>query len=443
MDAEFDFDKEAYNERIRSYVNDNEFDKVAEAIRPYIRVKLYEDSFADEILAVRPVTENDLQVDTETDSFYVLSDVEQGTEQATVANFRDRPYERYLYGKRFEIPLGKHQTPIVRKNREELMAYDYDLLADAADKDVYELGIQRDVKLLTILNECVRLSGKTKDVTDDSIEGSVQVQKDHINDLSTLLESGTRTGMPAEDQLKATRMLINEDTRKDFGLLDLDQLGDNLTGEVFTDGFTREQVQGLQFMSSIKKRLLTEHERVALVAFEGGNGAVETVSVEGESFEIDNATDAADAAEQLVAAIQNTTVADNKPGIVEEVDGEPVRQVRAELHGTDTVRLSRTPENDLEDRKFASESISADFTNFGGGTSQSRGYDRFDVLWAFPDQEFMGEIVRLSGRDVESEVWKTKGENEVNRRSWEYFGLGIGNLEGVAKYRIQRERHLG
>ncbi|MCS4157676.1 hypothetical protein [Salinibacter ruber] len=443
MDAEFDFDKKAYNERIRSFVDDGEFDKVGEAIRPYIRVKLYEDSFADQILAVRPVTENDLQVDTETDSYYVLTDVEQGTEQATVANFRDRPYERYLYGNRFEIPLGEHQTPIVQKNKEELMAYDYDLLADAADKDVYELGIQRDVKLLTILNECVRISGKTTDVTDDAQEGAVQIQKDHINDLSTLLESGTRTGMPAEDQLKATRMLINEDTRKDFGKLDLNQLGDNLTGEVFTDGFTREQVQGLEFMSSIKKRLLTEHERVTLVSFEAGNGSVdEDIMVEGEAITV-NAASAAEAAQQLAEGIQSLTPLDGAPGIVEEVDGAVKRHVRAELFDDTTVRISRAPDNNLDDREFASHQITVDLSNFGGGTAQTKGYDRFDVMWAFPDEEFMGEIVRLSGKDVESEVWKTKGENEINRRSWEYFGLGIGNTEGVAKYRMQRARHLG
>jgi hypothetical protein len=441
---DFDFEKEAFNEKVRTFLGDDQYEKVAEAIRPYIRLRLYEDSFADEFLAVRPVSESELIRDTETDSFYVLSDVEQPTEQATVANFRDRPYERYLYGQRYEIPLGKHQTSIVRKNKEELMAYDYDLLSDAADKDVYELGVQRDVKFLKVLNECVRLSGKEHiDVTDNNQEGAVQIQKDHVNRLSTVLESGGRTGMPDENQLKTTQMLLNEDTKKDFGLLDLDQLGDDLTGEVFTDGFTRQQVQGVEYVSSIKKRLLTEHERSALITFNGGNAAVETVTVEGESFDIDNAADAADAAEQLATAIQTTTPSDNKPGIVESVDGSPLRHVTAELHDSDTVRIAVTPPNNLDNRVFKSDSVTFDMSNFSGGTTATKGYDRYDVIWAFPDSEFIGEIIRLSGRDVESEVWKTRGENEVNRRSWEYFGLGVGNLAGIAKLRMQRERHLG
>jgi hypothetical protein len=443
-DENFDFEKEALNEKVRTFLGDDDYEKVAEAIRPYIRLRLYEDSFADEFLAVRPVSESELIRDTETDSFYVLSDVEQPTEQATVANFRDRPYERYLYGQRYEIPLGKHQTKIVRKNKDELMAYDYDLLSDAADKDVYELGVQRDVKFLKVLNECVRLSGKSHvDVTDNNQEGPVQIQKDHVNRLCTVLESGGRTGMPDEDQLKATRMLLNEDTKKDFSLLDLDQLGDDLTGEVFTDGFTRQQVQGVEYVSSIKKRLLTEHERSALINFNGGNAAVETVTVEGESFDIDNAADAADAAEQLATAIQNTTPLDSKPGIVEQIDGADMRYISAELHDSTTVRISKRPPNNLDNRVFKSDSIQFDMSNFSGGTTSTKGYDRYDVIWAFPDAEFIGEIIRVSGRDVESEVWKTRGENEVNRRSWEYFGLGVGNVAGVGKLRMQRERHLG
>jgi hypothetical protein len=443
-EEEFSFDKEAFNEKVRTLVEEDSYDKVAAAIRPYIRVRTYEDSFADDILAVRQVTDNDLHRHTDTDSFYVEADVEQPTATATVANFRDRPYERYIGGERFRIPLGKHQTDIARKNKMELKAYDYDILADAADKDANELKRKRDLKLVSLLNDVARINNKdVVDIKDDTVSDRVQIEKQHVNNIKGILEAGTRTGEPNRDKLEASKMLINHDTRDDFGLLDLNQLGDSLTGEVFTEGFTRQQVQGVEYMSSQKREFLTEHERAVLVQFGGGNSAVETVTVEGENFDIDNASGAAGAAEQLAQAIQGTTPADGKPGIVEtDSDGNELRHVTAELYADDTVRLEKAVPNGIEDELFKSEVLATDFSSFSGGVTETRGYDRWDIMWCFPDPEFIGELVRMQGQDVESEVWKTDGENEVNRRSWEHLGFGIGNVEAVVKQRIQRERLL-
>lgn len=449
MNVDSNFDKQAYNEQLRDYIRTDQFDKVAAAIRPYIRTQIYEDSFADEILAVRQVSDAELQVDTETDSFYVVSSVEQDTAEATVANFRDRPYSRYAYGKRFEIPIGEHQTPILRKNRQELKAYDYDLLSDAADKDAHSLGVLRDFKVLEMLNECVRINDKNAaDVTDNSKEGNVQVSKQHIRDLQSTLTTTGRTGLPAEKQLEVSRMLIHEGIRKDFAMLGEAELGDNLTSEVFTEGFTRESVLGTEFISSIKRRLLTEHERAVLVDFNGGNGSTdETVGVNGEDVTV-NAGSADAAAQALVDAINGATPADGKPGIVEEVDGAPQRHITAEIHESGVARLNRTVDYSrdpaaLDEKMFRSLELPVDTGNYSGGTDISKGMDRFDVLWAMPDPEFMGEIVRPSGEDIRSEVWKTDGENEINRRSWEQFGMGIGNVNSVAKKRLQRERFLG
>lgn len=442
-EEELNFDKEAFNEKVRTLVKEDSYDKVAAAIRPYIRVRTYEDSFCDEILAVREVSDAELQRHTETDSFYVEAEVEQPTEVATVANFRDRPYERYIGGERFRIPIGKHQTPIARKNKMELKAYDYDILDDAADKDANELKRKRDLKLITIMNESVRLNNKeVTDITNDNTTDRAQVDKTHVNNLKGTLEAGTRTGEPNRDKLDASKMLINHDTRDDFGLLDINQLGDSLTGEVFVEGFTRQQVQGLEFMSSQKREFLTEHERTVLVDFGGGNGSVnENVFVEGEQFTL-NAGSASEAADQLVNKIQNTTPSDNKPAITENVDGAEKRYVFAESAGSSTVRLNKRVPNTIEDELFKSETIVTDFSNYGATVDETRGFDRYDVMWCFPDPEFIGELVRLQGEDVQSEVWKVDGENEVNRRSWEHLGFGVGNVEGVVKQRIQRARLL-
>jgi hypothetical protein len=432
-----EMNKVAFNQKVRPYIASNELDKVAAALEPYVKLRLYEDSFADRILAVRQVTEADLIPEIENDSFYVIGKVEQATEAAVVANFIDRPTERYISGKRYKIPLGKHKTPIARKQKDELMAYDYDILADAADKDVFELGILRDWKLIAAMNECIRFSGKQMDdVVGTSNSGAVQIDKIHINRLESVLNSGGRTGLPAKDELKATRLLFNDMTRRDFALLSQPTLGDELAGRVFTEGFTIDRIQGVQYISSIKHRLLTEHEYASLVTFSGATAAGHAVVVNGVSFDVE-AGSAELAAQKLADGINAST----DPAIRTTADGHALPVVRAEVEGA-TVRVITVPVADAEDRLFIGGKVAVDASGSAVASVVAEGFDRYDIVWAFPDEEFIGEIIRISGQDITTEMWKTNGEEMINRVCREWFGLGIGNYNGVAKMRLQRSRVL-
>ena len=430
--------KVAFNQKVRPYIANNELDKVAAALEPYVKLRLYEDSFADRILAVRQVTEADLIPEIENDSFYVIGKVEQATEAAVVANFIDRPTERYISGKRYKIPLGKHKTPIARKQKDELMAYDYDILADAADKDVFELGILRDWKLIAAMNECVRFSGKKMDdVVSTASSGAHQIDKIHINRLESVLNSGGRTGLPAKDELKATRLLFNDMTRRDFALLSQPTLGDELAGRVFTEGFTIDRIQGVQYISSIKHRLLTEHEYATLVTFGAATGVGEAITVNGVVLDVASAGSAELAAQKFADAI-NTS---NDPAIRTTADGHALQIVRAEVEGA-TTRVITVPVADAEERLFVGNKVAVDASAAANASVVGEGFDRYDIVWAFPDEEFIGEIIRISGQDITTEMWKTNGEEMINRVCREWFGLGIGNYNGVAKMRLQRARVL-
>ena len=433
--------KVALNQQAKPYIKNDEFQKLAGGVLdPYVKVRLYEDSFADRILAVRHVTEADLITEIKDDSFYVTGKVEQATEFAVAANFIDRPAERYISGKRYKIPLGKHKTAIARKQKDELMAYDYDILADAADKDVYELGMLRDWKLMCVLNECTRFSGK---VTPDWLLANnglnVQVDKIHVQRLENTLNSGGRNGMPLADKLKTTRLLFSDPVRSDFAMLNQPTLGDELAGRLFVEGFTVDRINGIQYTSSIKEELLTEHEFVRLVKFTAATLAGETITVNGVSIDVASAGSAVLAAQKLAAGINASTDA----AINTVVDEAPLRIIRATVEG-DTVRIASVPLPNEELRTFMGGTFAVDLTGVAGNkaTAAASGYDRYDIMWAFPDEQYLGEIIRMNGRDIETEMWKSNGEEMVNRVCREWFGLGIGNYNGVAKTRLQRARVL-
>jgi hypothetical protein len=437
--------KQATNEAIRPYIKSGELSKVAAAIEPYIQVRLYEESFADQLLPVRYVTEKEIIPELDNDSGYVIGKVEQPTAHAVVANFRDRPSERYIKGRRFRIPLGKHKTPVATKNKDELMFYDYDILGDAAQKDYNALGLLRDWKTLSVFRECTQISGKSEDIVDAAKTGPLQIDSPHINRLETLLNSGTRSGRPSMDQLKTTRVLMNDDTRREFALLQFNRVGGDLAGRLFTEGFMIERVLGIEYMSSIKKNLLTEFEPVTLVEFSGAQAAsAGTLTVNGVAFTLPASTSQENSASVLAGLINSSASAAIRQEIQdgEDVEAYVVQHVYAVAEGN-VLRIRAAAKPQFEDRIFAGDPLTVSLTGVTNGAVVGSGEDSFDVIWAFPDGNFMGELVRISGKDVYTEMWSTPGEEDINRVTREWFGLGIGNVNGAARLRVQRGRYNG
>lgn len=63
----------------------------------------------------------------------------------------------------------------------------------------------------------------------------------------------------------------------------------------------------------------------------------------------------------------------------------------------------------------------------------------YDVVYALPDGDFLGEVIHVNGMEIKPEVWRENGEHKISRRSSEYFAAGIGNYNGVSKIRLMRK----
>lgn len=419
------FDKVAFQNRVRPLLKEKNYEKVAAALTPYVKVRLYEQSFADQILHVRKVSEKELIAETDgnaDDSYYVVGHVEQGTAKAVSANFVSRPFERYIAGQRYKIPVGTHESPIASKNTRELLAYDYDILSDAQTKDVFALGNLRDWKLIQIMNDCVDMSQRTaQDIVDVNTTSEVQIQKVHFRNLSSVLETGGRNSMPAEDRLKTQKFLAASELMNDLAMLDTTVLGDNLAEEMFRRGVQVQTVLGVDYITSIKSRMLTEHEHVTRCQIDTTPSGDVTFTVLGTQLTVGSGADA-----QAVADVINGS-------------GLPVR---AEAINATIFRVIADVEANDNERAFIGSDPAVDFSGSFDASILSKGWDRYDVLWAFPSPEYLGEIIRISGQDIETEMWHTHAENTVHRRSTEWFGMGIGNYNGVSKLRIQRARHI-
>lgn len=63
----------------------------------------------------------------------------------------------------------------------------------------------------------------------------------------------------------------------------------------------------------------------------------------------------------------------------------------------------------------------------------------YDNIWAFPDPDYLGEVVHVNGFDIKPEVWRENGTTKIHRQSSEFFAAGIGNYNGVSRIRLMRK----
>ena len=204
-------DKVAFQAALGEALKSGQFDKIAEALKPYIRATVYEQSFIEKVLREKPVTQNELIPEVgKNDTVYVIGQLEHSTEKAVVMSFQSEPFTYTLGGQRYKIPLGMNSTKIFTKSQIEMMAYDYDLFEDVAEKEVFELHRLRDYKLISMLNAATSLSGKVVTFNAPDSNTVVHLEKDHLVAVTNMLETGDRQGIPDEKTLICKKYLMSQ-----------------------------------------------------------------------------------------------------------------------------------------------------------------------------------------------------------------------------------------
>ena len=312
-----DYDRARFNQTLHDSVTSGDMKKIAVEISPYIKVRTYENSFQEAILRTRQVQPSELIPEPgSNDTFYVFGQVEQPTKTAVAVNFRGQSTEWYPAGRRFKIPIGKHLTKVSRKNEDELLAWDYDLFQDLNDKDIWELHWLRDLKFLYACMASVVQTGKWKEFPLTGSLTVVRPDKIHFNESQNLLESGTRTGIPSKDTLKATKHLMSSTFYNDLALLESEGAGGDLVSDITINGYPATKILGTSYISSIKNFMFVQVDPAAILTYTDLSVANDTVVVDGTTFtakaspsgdfEYDVKTDGPTQATETAAVLDNT-----------------------------------------------------------------------------------------------------------------------------------------
>lgn len=441
-----EIERQRFREKYAEAIQTNNYSKLAADMSPYIKVRVYENSVCTPIMRQRVVSLADLIPEPgHNDTFFVYGSLDQMTIDAISVNFRGQGATFVPGGRRFKIPLGRHMSKVTKKPQDELLAWDYDLFSDLNEKDIFELHSLRDLKFLNACQSAVITSTRWKEY---ALTGSLTVvrpDKIHFTENAQLLEAGSRTGMPSKDTLKATKHLMGSQLWQDLNLWESEGAGGALVSEITINGYPATQIMGIAYITSIKNHLYVEKDPVIQFTMTGAGVDSETITIDGIVYTWKSGPGNSPGDRQIAMGSDGPSAATalyDKLIIDQGQTGALGNEWAFTNPSAGIVRMRKM--YDANWKRFTPGS----FTTAEGaanGSFGTLGYDLWDHIYTYPDADYLGEIVQIQGMEIETDIWKERGEKltEICRRSTEFSGGAIGNINAIAMARLQRFKFAG
>ena len=439
-----DIERQRFHEKYAEAVSQGNYSKIAAQMSPYIKVRVYENSVVTAILKNRTVQTADLiPEEGHNDTFYVFGQVEQPTKDSVAVNFRGQSTTFTPGGRRFKIPVGRHMSKVSRKSEDELLTFNYDLFSELNDKDIFELHTLRDKKFLWACQAAVLSTAKWVEYSLSGSATIVSPDKIHFTRNAQLLESGSRTAYPSEDTLKATKHLMGSTLWHDLNLWESEGAGGDFVSNVTINGYPAQQIMGITYITSTKNVLYVEKDPVVEFTFTGVNVNTKVVTIDSISYTSATSPGAVVGDREYAIGANLTEAATNLYNVLVRDQGQTDCLGNNYVFSNPSagvVRIRKTYDSNWNRFSPAAMTLAEDETNGAFGTP---GFDIYDHIYTYPDEDYIGEVLQIAGREIETDMWKERGEktNEVCRRATECSGGAIGNVNAIALARLQRYKY--
>lgn len=222
-----------------------------DAINDYTRIRIREDGFWRRILPPIQITNDQLDRQVDTDKPVKVIDKEPNSPAAISVPFATLPMNRYIRGPRYRVMFDRILTPKFTKDVEELRTYDMDIRQILSDNAIKDMLAEEDGKAILTINSLLigpnvvlPETGNAQYVT---IAGGVT--RDTLAEAMKVLPRSTR-------HLNVATILINNVTIWDIVKFGRDEIGGDMSQELFRTGFAEREIMGVRFIITIKRDLV-------------------------------------------------------------------------------------------------------------------------------------------------------------------------------------------
>jgi hypothetical protein len=224
-----------------------------DAVNDYIRVRMREDGFTRRILPPVQITNDELDRQADTDKPVKVVDKEPNSPGAISVPFGTLPINRYIRGPRFRVMFDRILTPRFTKDIEELRTYNMDIRQIMSDNAIKDMLTEEDSKWIAVTNTLLVGQGvavpETGTVQWRAIAGGIT--RDTVAEAMKIMPS-------TPNHLNPSTVLVNNVTIWDIVKFGRDEVGGDLSQELFERGFAEREIMGVRWIVSIKRDLVPD-----------------------------------------------------------------------------------------------------------------------------------------------------------------------------------------
>jgi len=222
--------------------------QAADAINDYTRIKMREDGFWRRILPPIQITPNELDRQVDTDKPVKVLDMEPESPAAVSVPFGALPNNRWIRGRRYRVMFDRILTPRFTKDVAELLTYDLDIRQILSDNSIKDLLAEEDGKIIGVINSNLggipdQIVAETNTIQWRTLDGGVT--RDTMAEALSILPQTSR-------HLNCATVLINNITIWQIVKFTRDEIGGDVSQDLFLRGFTEREIMGVRWIVTIK-----------------------------------------------------------------------------------------------------------------------------------------------------------------------------------------------
>lgn len=233
--------------------NDRIVKEAQDAINDYVRVRMREDGFWRRILPPVTITNDELDRQVDTDKPVKVVDKEPESPAAISVPFASLPMNRYIRGPRFRVMFDRILTPKFTKDVDELRTYDMDIRQILSDNSIKDMLAEEDGKAIATVN--FLLLGVNTPLAETGVAQWVAISGGVTRDnLAEAMKVLPRT----PNHLNVATVLVNNVTIWDVVKFGRDEVGGDLSQDLFENGFAERELLGRRWIVTIKRDLVPD-----------------------------------------------------------------------------------------------------------------------------------------------------------------------------------------
>lgn len=227
--------------------------EAADAINEYTRLKMREDGFWRRILPPVGITNDQLDRQVDTPKPVKIIDMEPDSPAAVSVPFAALPISRYIRARRYRVTFERILTPRFMSDVDDLRTYDMDIRQILADNSIKDALAEEDGKAILTINSI--LVGANVVIPDTGVAQWITLSGGVTRDnLAEAMKTIPRTNK----RLNTAVGLINNITIWDIVKFGRDEVGGDLSQDMFKTGYGERELMGLRWIVTIKRDLVPD-----------------------------------------------------------------------------------------------------------------------------------------------------------------------------------------